>query len=88
MGKIETDIPRPTINGKQYGLNIAGPSFNGFYIVMLINYASHYTLVLVTHDITSQNIANLMKDQWELYGYPSGIVTETGAQFTSREFES
>ncbi len=29
-----------------------------------------------------------MEDQWELYGYPSGIVMDNGPRFTSGEFES
>ncbi len=67
------------VPGKHYGLDIAGPFFNGFYIELLIDYVSRYPLILVgTGDITSRNIPKWMKDQWELYGYPSGIVTDNG----------
>ncbi len=82
----ETTIPRPTTPGAQWGLDIAGPFFNGRYLVSLVDYASRFPEVKDTKNIDSSTIIKWMDKVWSRCGNPVAIVTDNGPQFTSKEF--
>jgi transposase InsO family protein len=81
-----TIIPRPDKAGSQWGLDITGPFHNGQSIVVLIDYYSRWPEYLVTKDTTSGTIVKWMEGIFSKMGYPTGVVTDNGPQFTSEEF--
>ena len=85
-GREEMRIPFPKKPGEQYGLDIAGPYFNGQYLVALVDYYSNYPEVLSMKDITSRRIIRWLKEIFSKVGLSSAIVTDNGTQFMSREF--
>ena len=80
-------FPVPDTPGQLYNLDIAGPFFNGHYLVVLIDATSNFPEVLDTKDITSSKIIKWLRTVWSRVGLPAGVITDNGPQFVSTEFE-
>jgi len=52
-----------------------------------VDYGSSYPEILVTKNITSQNILVWLRRLFARYGNPEAIVSDNGPQFISQEFE-
>ncbi len=79
-------IPKPVQPAKQWGLDIAGPFYSGYYVVSLVDYFSRFPELLVTKTTTSQRIIEWLKITFGRTGFPDALVTDNGPQFVSSEF--
>ncbi|MCP4995595.1 MAG: DDE-type integrase/transposase/recombinase, partial [Gammaproteobacteria bacterium] len=83
-------IPTPEEAGEQWVLHVTGPFYNGRYeyLVVCIDYHSRCPEVLDTKDTTSTAIIKWLDIVWGRNGNPTGLVTNNGPQFISREFQN
>ena len=81
-------FPVPENPGELYNLDIAGPFHNGQYLVVLIDAMSNYPEILDTKDITSTKIIKWLKQCFNRYGLPAGLITDNGPQFISDDFKA
>ena len=60
---------------------------DGNYLV-LVDYFSKYIEVTKLKDLTSQETIEALKGHFSRHGIPAKLVTDCGAQYTSKEFET
>ncbi|MCP3668347.1 MAG: transposase family protein, partial [Gammaproteobacteria bacterium] len=85
--KEDRSIPRPTVPGKQWAMDIAGPFHNGNYLIAIIDYASKFPEVWSSKGIISKVMVDKIRLVCDNYGNPDGVVTDNGPQFIAREFQ-
>ena len=68
-------------------LDFAGP-FRGKYFMVMVDSHSKWPEVITMHDITSQATIIELAKIFSRWGNPVQLVTDNGAQLTSKEFES
>ncbi len=85
---LTTPIPIPTRPGIHYGLDITGPFYNDYSIVVLIDYYSRFPKILITKNTTSQVIILWPQKLFARYGLPDMNITDNGPQFVSHQFET
>ncbi|XP_057310486.1 uncharacterized protein K02A2.6-like [Hydractinia symbiolongicarpus] len=79
-----TEIPKQPWN--TIAMDIQGPYPSGDNLLVLIDYRSRYPIVSSIKNTGVQNIINVMKRTFSIFGYPKTIVTDNGSQFTSFKF--
>ncbi len=83
-----TPIPIPSKPGLHYGLDITGPFYNDYSIVVLIDYYSSFPEILITKNTMSRIIIPWLNELFGRYGLPDRITTDNGPQFVSEQFET
>ena len=80
-----TPLPRgPWVKG---AMDLVGP-IDGKYILTHMDYYSSYPEACVLKEITSREVIKALTDIFSRFGYPKEIVSDSGKQFTSAEFEA
>ena len=80
-------IPAPDLPGAQWGVDIAGPFYNGRYVLAAVDYASGWPELVTKRTIASRDVIEWMDELFARYGLPQAVVTDNGPQFVSRELE-
>ena len=80
-------IPAPDLPGAQWGVDIAGPFYNGKYILVAVDYASGWPELTVKRTIASRDVIEWLEEMFTRNGLPQALVTDNGPQFVSRELE-
>ncbi len=84
MPKIS--IPKPNKPGDHYAMDIAGPYYNGNFLICLIDYYSSFPEVLITRSTTTATVVKWLQELFACYGCPDKITTDNRPQFTSDDF--
>ena len=69
------------------GVDIAGPFYNGRYVLAAVDYASGWPELVTKRTIASRDVIEWMDELFARYGLPQAVVTDNGPQFVSRELE-
>ena len=81
-------IPTPAEPGQQWSMDIAGPFFNGHFLVSAIDDHSGFPEVLDTTNTTSGTLITWLDSIFSRYGNPSAVLSDNGPQFVSEEFRN
>ena len=79
-----SSIPRPITPGAQYGVDLMGPCADGNHYLVLIDYATGYPFVWRRKTFAAQDIIRFLKEKWDQFGFPEGLVSDNGPQFIAK----
>ena len=81
-----TQLPRgPWVKG---AVDIVGPISGKFILSYMDNYYSSYPEAYVLREIKSRDVIKVLTDIFARFGFPEEIVSDSGKQFVSAEFET
>ena len=94
VNKVKTSSPhakyndtQSTVAAKQWAVDITGPFWNGRYLIVALDSATNYPVILDTTSTTSQTIIRWMQELFALYRNPDAVLTDNRRQFISKEFQ-
>ena len=61
-----------------------GPCADGNHYLVLIDYATGYPFMFRRRTFDSKDVAQILKDTWDQFGYPEGLVSDNGPQFVGK----
>lgn len=78
--------PLPLGPWQDLAIDLMGPLPTNHYVLVVVDYYSRYYEIVVTKDISTENIIDSLEDMFSKHGLPCSITSDNGPQFISAQF--